>query len=389
MNQLTARRILGLLLASLPLPALAQSPAEELDASWVAVCAGASPGSTFETRCAEILNAGPGIGNRRSEAATGNNLDTLSSQGRVTREEDSRGAALVLGKVSFHASSQFAPTSWEATAYENGYDSDRFDLALGADWPLGEVAVLGFTLARSTVDTTYDENAGALDADTYLLTGYASVAAAERQRVDAYVAWGKSDYDVARNIDYTLVLNAGQPGETTTDVSGIAVAEPEGSQSAVGAAWEWDALAGATTFGPTLRADWEKVEVDAYRETGGAGLSMSYGKREASSLRAEAGAALARSFSRNWGVLSPQGYAAYGWEFDDDQTATYGAFNGDTNSVPVAVRTQYPDRNYVRAGVSLAAIFRNGWIAYASLDGLFGHRYESRNRLAIGLRKEM
>lgn len=381
--------LLALALAPATFPALAQSPAEELDASWVAVCAGAAPASTFETRCAEILNAGPGIGNRRSEAATGNNLDTLSSQGRVTREEGRRDPAFRLGKVSFHAASQFEPSSWDATAYENGYDSDRFDLALGADWPVGKVAVLGFTLARSTVDTTHDENAGEVDADTYLLTGYANIAAGERHRVDAYVAWGTSDYDVARNIDYTLVLNAGQPGETTTDVSGIAVAEPEGNQAAVGAAWGWDALSGATTFGPTLRADWEKVDVDAYRETGGAGLSMSYGKREASSLRAEAGAAVAHAFSRNWGVLSPQGYAAYGWEFDDDQTATYGAFNGDTNAVPVAVRTQYPDRNYVRAGVALAATFRNGWIAFASLDGLFGHRYESRNRISIGMRKEM
>ena len=51
----------------------AQTASEALDASWVAACAEAIPGTKFYDRCQEILNAGPGSAARKSAAALGNN----------------------------------------------------------------------------------------------------------------------------------------------------------------------------------------------------------------------------------------------------------------------------------------------------------------------------
>lgn len=376
----------GLLLAA-STGVRAQTPAEELDARWTAICAGAVPGTTFATRCAEILEAGPGLGNRRSAAAEGNNLDTLGAQGRLARQRREEPAVSLAGKLNVYLTAFARPGGWRGTSFEQRYDDSGRGALVGADLPLGARGALGAALSFSRDEGEFTAGAGRIDADTVALTLYAD-AAGERARWGVHAGYGRSDYDLLRTVRYDLVLNAGQPDETRASVDGIARAQADASQLTAGVHAGFDAVRGGAWFGPVVRVDWVRMTVDPYQETGGAGLSMRFDERRSSSLRGEAGLEFSFATSLGGGVLSPQFYAAYAREFADDRRATVGRFNGDTRGTPVPVRTQEPDRNFVRAGASLSAVFPRGFVLLLDVDATIAHRYEYGARVSLGLRKE-
>jgi uncharacterized protein YhjY with autotransporter beta-barrel domain len=363
-------------------------PDQTLDALWTTICPGAAPGSTFETRCNEILLAGPGSGARSSAAAQGNNLDTLAAQVRVARDRKPDNKVIGGKAWSFYATGAVQRSDWEGSARENGYDTDGLDLVLGADWTLSDGMVWGANLTRTTADTTFDESAGDLDLDTYALTTYLNWRIGEQQGLDLYAGYGTSDYTIARNVGYTLILNAGTPLESTTTIAGRTAAETDGSQILAGAAWSWDLTDGAAWLGPTARADYVDADVDGYEESGGAGLSMRFRDRSAKSLRGEAGIVASRPFSQGWGVLSAQGTATAVHEFQDDPRSVVASFRGDLGNTAIPLFLQEPDRDFFRVGAALSAIMKNGWIVFAQVETLLGHTYESRERVALGVRWE-
>lgn len=283
-------------------PALAQTPAEDLDSKWVAICAGATPGTSLGDRCDEILNAGPGSGDRRSEAALGNNLGNAAASSRTAREEREDGLVRELGAWSFFLTASRDDVERDPDAFETGFEDTTDTVLLGVDRRFGASVVLGLALRASDGETEFDGGAGRVETETRAATLYLTAGGSGgRQLFEAYAGVGESEHDSTRNIDYTLVLDQGLPTETTVTLSGVATGSTDGDRTFLGAGWSLDLGDGAWTWGPALRADRTEVEIDAWSETDDIGLALAYDAQDVTSLNASAGLQVHGALSRSWG----------------------------------------------------------------------------------------
>ncbi len=384
-----ARLAAAPLLLLAPALAAAQTPSAEVAADLPGACAGAAPGSAFATRCAEIFARGPGEAARVATFADGVNLDTLGAQGRVTRGMAAAGPRVAWHQLNLFASAATVPGGWSATPYEKGYDVRSACGLLGADTPLSEHTSVGLSLTWRRTHNGFERDAGRLDTDTVFVTLALDGTVGARGRFDVYAGWGRTRLEMERHVSYTLTIDAGLPTEGTVTVDARATARPRGGQWVAGGSWSHDLLGGATSFGPVVRADYVRTEVDPFTESGGAGLALRYERRSQASLTGEAGVELSRAFSTSAGVLAPQFSLSYVHEFLDDQRATFGRFVDDTGATPIALRTQFPDRSALRVRASLPWTLAHGWSLFLDYDGLYANRYEYRHRITLGARAEL
>lgn len=381
---------LAVVAALAALPAAAQTPAEELDAAWVAVCAGATPGTSFGDRCDEILNAGPGQGNRRSEAALGNNLGTVGAQGRLS-DERSEGERVTfdLGRWSLFATAMAAATDRKATDFEAGFEADDVGALLGADFRVNDRTSLGALVQFLRTDTDFDDGAGSLDVDSASATVFVNAFTSETSALSAYVGYGSSSFDSVRAIDYDLVLNAGLPGEQTISIAGTALGDTDGTTAAAGIAWSAALSRDALAYGPEIRVDYASTSIDGYAETDDVGLALRYDDQSIRSLTAQAGYQVGRTFSTGFGVVTPSIRGAYVYEFDDDPREIASSFVGDSGGSTVVIRTEDPDRSYIHLGVSLSFVLKGGTAVFVDYDRLLSHRFLDRDQVSVGVRFDL
>jgi hypothetical protein len=124
----------------------AQTPVGALDNSWIAACANATPGSPFFQRCQEILNAGPGSADRRSDAALGNNLDTVAGQGRVATSSTGDSGRVDWGRGGLFFGFSTRDLDRDGDALEAAFDGTALSAIVGIDRRFGERHVLGVAL---------------------------------------------------------------------------------------------------------------------------------------------------------------------------------------------------------------------------------------------------
>lgn len=370
--------------------AWAQTPAEELDDNWVNVCAGATPGTAFDDRCEEILNAGPGGPDRRSDAALGNNLGVTAAQGRLSDEEvGGDRITFDLGRFSLFVTGSAARTERSASDFESGFESDDVGALLGVDFRLSDRASIGGLVQMMQADTDFDASAGSLDVESVGFTAFANLYPTETAAVSIYAGYGSLTYDSIRAIDYQLVLNAGEPDETTETITGTATGDTDGTRTYAGVAWSADVARGEITSGPEVRLDYGMTTIDGYAETDDVGLALRYADQSIRTLTAQAGYRVGRNVSTGFGVVVPSIRASYLYEFDDDPREIVSSFVGDAGDSPVIIRTENPDRNYFQLGGSISVLLRGGNTIFVDYQTLFSHRYLDQHQVSIGARFEL
>lgn len=383
-----------LLAAFLSAAATAQTPPQALDALWTSVCAQAQPGSAFFARCQEILNAGPGSGDRSSAAALGNNLGVVSAQGRMV-EGDEQGApagvateALVdQERWGIFASIHSGSLERDGTAAEAGFDADQLGAVLGLDYRFGNGATGVLSLEHRSYDADYNDGAGRVEQKAF------GVRASLYGAIGAHGGWQASvgsedlEYDMQRRIAYSLLLNAGTPQESTVDISGLALARPDGRQdsASIGFDWSWPREAWALRASTGL--DWQRLRIDAYAEQEANGLAFGFDEQTVTSLQGNVGLELSRVNSASWGVWTP--YARLDWfhEFRNDPRQIVSRFVQDQAGVPVAFDTEAPDRNFGAFGAGVSGVFASGWQAYAGITATVGHAFLDEQRIDVGFRR--
>lgn len=391
--------------------ALAQTPAEELDQNWVNICEGAGPESDLASQCELILNAGPGSGNRRSAAATGNNMGVQGAQSRISltgarlqaaniesrlEEEDEEdeqngggaSAEMNFGRLSLFVTANYTDTERDDSDFETGYEEDLYGATFGADYRYSDRVTAGLALGYSDSEADFDNNAGRLDTDNLSVIAYGNFRPSEQFYIDAYLGYAWLDYDSRRNIDYDLVINAGTPAEDTVTVSTVASGDTDGDQWFGGINLGYDRVAGPWTLSPQASIDFIETDIDSWSESGGDGLAQSYNDQSISSLTASLGARVSYALSRSWGVLLPQASLFYVHEFDDDSRTITSSFVEDTGNTPLNYETDDPDRNYFTAGIGATAVLANGVMPFIDYQALLGHDFLDEQVLTLGVRVE-
>lgn len=374
-----------------------QPPPQSLDDAWLTVCAQAQPGTDFFDRCQEILNAGPGSGDRRSAAAVGNNLGTTGAQGRASnrideaREDDAENIDYEedFGRWSIHVNANARRTERDASAFENGFESDFFGINGGFDYRFGDTWSAGAIIGYQDSDTDFDFNAGTLDTSGWSLAGVLNGQLGPNAWFNAYTGISSLDYDNRRNINYTIILNAGQPNEESRTITAATTSDTEGDQLFGGAAIGFGGNSEALRYGLSFGLDMLDTDIDGYTESGGNGLAQAFSDQSITSLTASITGNLSYTSSQSWGILMPYARLRYEHEFDDDSRTLSSRFVGDPSGFQLRFDTDDPDRDYMVAAIGVTGQMLSGNAWYVDVERLFMHDFLSEWAVNVGMRFEL
>ncbi len=278
----------------------------------------------------------------------------------------------------------------DATHFEAGRRSDSLATTLGADYRIGTRGIVG--LAARFERTTGDFDSGG----DYRITGhglslYGSWFPSDRLFVDFSLDANFRNDDSSRDVSFSRTITF--PNVPPSSVLVIPVARADssrdsrdfGAQIAAGG----DFPVGSLTIGPRVGLASLHVEADAYNETGDTPMTLAFDRQKQVSLRSSVGAQASRAFSRDAGVFVAQFNVDWQHEFKDDQRIRTARFSEDLRPVPTQLRflNDAPDRNTFTARLGLVAVFPHEFSAFIASDALFGHSYESRYGVSLGVRK--
>lgn len=373
---------IGLCGLALVPPARGQSPDDVLASLWTTLCPGAAPGSELALRCGEIASGGPGS---RDSSAAGNFLGEIPGQGRTATRDgtpDQEELRIGLGAGwSVFASADAGKLERRGGVNEASFDDDTWALSAGIDWTPRPGWRLGLALNHLREDLDFLGSDGSTRVDytgAIVLGGWMP---REQLSIDAYAGRLDGDYVLRRAIDYTLLsgtsVSALARGDASTrrDLAGVGLAWSQPRQ-----AWEWQLSGGL---------DWQRVRIDTYTESGGAGLALRVPGREIVSRRVRIDLGLARTVSTRWGVWQPQARLGWRHEFANAARPLSVAFAGDANGTAITFDTDDPDVTWGEAGLGAVFVFTGGHSAFVEWRTRFGHAFLDEKMLAVGWRFEL
>lgn len=373
---------LGLAVLALAAPTRAQAPDDALANLWTTLCLGAAPGSELALRCAEIATGGPGS---RDSSATGNFLGEIPGQGRAATRDgapdrDELRSELGAGWSAF-ASADLGRLKRRDGVNEAPFDGDTWALSAGLDWAPRADWRLGLVLNHAREDLDFLASDGSTRSrytGAMLLGGWTP---ADAWSIDAYAGSLRGDYDLRRAIDYSLLSGVSVQALATADASASRrLAGLGATWSRAAKAWEWQLSGGV---------DWQRTRIDAYTETGGAGLALVVPGRTVTSRRGRLDLGLSRTLSTSWGVWQP--LARLGWrhEFANPARPLAVNFAGDANGTPIVFDTDDADADWGEAGLGAVFVFTGGHSAFVEWRTRFGHAFLDEQMLALGWRIEL
>ena len=362
--------------------AAAQSPDSALAASWDAVCAGATPGTGLATRCGEIFAGGPGS---RELAAAGNFLGEIPGQGRAATRDgapDDDALRTELGAGwSLFASADTGRLKRRDGVNESPFDGDTGALSVGVDWTPTARWQLGLLANHTRDELDFLRSHGRLRTTFTGLMAVGGWSLTDQLAVDGYAGRLQGDYRVRRAIRYTL------PSRVAVDGDARASIDAQRSLAGVGLTWSLPAGAWQWQLGGGL--DWQRTDLDPYRETGGAGFALDVPGRSVVSRRGRLDAALARNVSASWGVWQPM--LSLGWrhEYANPARPLAVSFVDDARGTAVRFDTDDPDTTWGEAGLGAVFVFTGGHSAFIELRQRFGHDFLQERLLSVGWRMEL
>ena len=288
--------------------------------------------------------------------------------------ETGANSLLTDSRVGIFASGRIELGDKDPTDREAGFDFATQGLTLGIDYRITEQFILGGALGYASSDSDYDADRGDLETDSVSFLIYGSYYTAQNYYVDWIASRGNNDYDTRRNIVYSGI-------DTRTD------GKTDGHQLGLSINSGMDFNINGLTLTPYARIEYIDANIDAYRESGGEGLSLAISDQSVRSLTTAVAARLSRAIGMNWGVLIPSAHVELEHEFQDDSRLITASFVEDPTA-PFSISTDTPDRNYFNFGLALTATFANGRSAYVSYESVAGRDDITHSAIDLGIRME-
>jgi uncharacterized protein with beta-barrel porin domain len=277
----------------------------------------------------------------------------------------------------------------EAGSVNPAYDFDVEGITAGVDYRKSDKWIIGGSFGYTRQDTQLPDDRGGLDTTGWSLSAYTTFYQADSWYLDGVLTYGRNDYELLRQISYTLPLAGGG----TTSINQVAQSDAGGdllsTAFTVGRDWNF----GAFGVGPYARALYTRLGFDDIDEElvpglPGSGLGLRIENRDVTSLASVLGAKFTYTHSTGWGVLMPHLQLEWEHEFEDDPQAIEARFINDPTGSAMLVRGDPLDTNYFRLGFGLSMVLtrgRSGFFYYERLTGMNGM---SQDNLALGFRME-
>ena len=295
----------------------------------------------------------------------------------------------------------------DPTINEAGFDFHTYGVIAGVDYRFTPKLVLGVAFTYQSTNNDLDNtitlvrnvptsvSGGSADTRSFGFSLYGTYYILEQFYVDGMLGFGWHDYRLNRVISYDLgtTPSGTGPGGTTRPVNQIAHAEPNGHQFSFSVGAGYDFRQGALTFGPLVRLQYLKLNIDGYQEKlnnaqAGFGWALALDSQDAESLTTALGGRASYAISTGLGVLLPQVRIEWEHEFKNDARLLTARFVNDPLRQPIRFTTDNPVKNYVNLGAGLSATFRGGISAFIDYETVVALANVTRHDITVGMRGE-
>ena len=138
---------------------------------------------------------------------------------------------------------------------------------------------------------------------------------------------------------------------------------------------------------PYLRLDYIDTSIDAYEESGGAGLALQVDAQDISSLTTALGGRFNYTFNMSWGVLVPAFSLEWVHEYKDDKREIIARFK-EAPSQSFATPVDETDTDYLNIGLGINATFPEGRVLFMNFDTVAEQKNFNDYTLHLGGRME-
>ncbi|MBD9355924.1 autotransporter outer membrane beta-barrel domain-containing protein [Methylomonas sp. EbA] len=260
-----------------------------------------------------------------------------------------------------------------------GYNLNGGSINAGIDYRLSNDLILGAAFTYARAESNFDRNGGSLNSDAYTGALYGTYYATDNLYFDAITSIGAIDYASTRQISYTV------PEVVNTQ----AKATPTGNQYSVSVGSGYNYAVKQWLFNPYVKANYTKLDVDRFSESGGNGWGMAFSDQGVESVTTTVGGQISHAISTSWGVFTPNIRGEWHHQYKDGSRNIAVRFLGDTTSgLSFNTVTNSPDRNYFTVGTGVSGTFARGLSAFLNYDALVGYKDVESHLFTMGARLE-
>ena len=287
----------------------------------------------------------------------------------------------------------------DATKRESGFDFDTLGVTAGVDYRFTDSFVPGVAFGYTNTDADLESSGGSLDVDAYSVSVYGTYDVTKKFYVDGIVTFGWNDYDIKRNINYSILssqTDAGVVGGVAT-VNQTAESDTDGTWYALAFSGGYDFSIGGFTLGPLARVNYTKADIDGYGEKinntlAGFGLALDFDDQDVESLTTVLGGQGSYAVSTPWAVLLPQVRFEWEHEYKNDNRTISAFFVNDPSpgaGTQVRLKTDRPDRDFFNLSAGISATFPRGISVFVNYETVLGlEDVTAHNVVFAGLRVE-
>lgn len=285
------------------------------------------------------------------------------------------------GKLGMFVNATYNTGDKKETSREDGFDFNNWSLLGGADYRFTDKFIAGVALGYNQTKVDITRSQGSIDSDAWNLNTYATLNL-DKFYIEGSLGYSQNGYDSDRNISYP------------TEIPGFieqrnAKGSTDGKQFNVSLGAGYDLALGGFTLTPYGRAEYIKLNIDAFNETGARGLNLHVDGQGADSKQSALGLRGSYAISTRIGALIPQASVEWIHEFANNSRNITARYVNDPQNNVIVIPTEQPDRNYFRISLGLSAVFQRGWSGFVNYENLQGLSNITQHSLLFGMRKEL
>ncbi len=263
----------------------------------------------------------------------------------------------------------------ESREKEAAFDYDSQQILAGMDYRFSPETVVGLALGFDTTETDEQGSNTKLENDGITVSMYGNYYPADYFYVDWLVGYGTSSIDTTRAVNVggiSSVSSGSTDGSTTSAALGLGLTHQID-------AWSMDGY---------LNLEYRTVVVDAYEEDNDAGLGLSIQETSTDTGTARLGARFSNAISLNFGVLIPQLEIEMVNDFKSEAARIEAELVNSSEAGTFVVTNEDPDDSYFNTGLSLTALFKNGFSGFVRYGTNLGKDDISIDTWQAGARME-
>ena len=295
-------------------------------------------------------------------------LGRLGAQWRSIDNRVRDFATQAKGGQGIYVTGDYAPSKLDATTTSAGLDGNGKSITVGYDRALGSTWMLGAAFGYSEQKFDLTANAGRVNYDEIVLSGYASGKFGNAY-LDGTLSYASLDFGTINRTQNLGVLSITDTGAT------------KGRQWGFKLGGGYNFTSGAVTHGPIAALAWEKVNVNGYSETASV-TAMSFGNQSRQSMRHRLGWQVVMDVPTSFAKFRPYVRVTHEKEYKENQGTLTAGFVGSPFTFSTPTTGRKDSWGLFAAGTTMAFKDLNVNLGY---QGTFSQSGARNHAVQLGL----